>query len=71
MNQTNDKNTVNFESALAELESIVRKLEASQVTLEESITLYQRGLELYGYCFEQLQQAEQLIVKMNNEGEEA
>lgn len=35
-----------FGDAIAELEGIVRGLESGQLELEESITIYQRGVEL-------------------------
>lgn len=61
---------LNFENSLKELETIVSKLESGQVSLEESIDLYQRGLELYGTCYKKLQDAEKLIVKINDEQKE-
>jgi exodeoxyribonuclease VII small subunit len=57
---------INFEQALKELEAIVMQLETGNVALEESIKLYQRGLELYGMCYEKLQEAEKLVVKIND-----
>lgn len=60
----------NFEQSLKELETIVKKLESGNVSLDESIKLYQRGLELYGTCYKKLQDAEELIVQVQeNEGE--
>lgn len=66
--QKTDK-TIDFEASMQELEGIVRKLETGNLPLEESIKLYQRGLELYGICFDRLEKAEDLIVKMNNQEE--
>lgn len=60
----------NFEQSLKELEEIVNKLESGHVTLDESIKLYQRGLELYGVCYKKIQEAEELIVTVQEkEGE--
>ncbi len=39
-----------FEQALKELEDIVRKLESGELSLDESITLYERGQALKGVC---------------------
>lgn len=39
-----------FEQALKELEDIVRKLESGELTLDESITLYERGQALKAEC---------------------
>ncbi len=60
-------NDISFEEAMLELEELVKKLESQTVNLDESITLYQRGLELYGFCFKKLQDAEKLVVKINGE----
>lgn len=39
-----------YEDAIAELESIVQKLERGEVKLEESAKLYERGVKLSQYC---------------------
>ena len=39
-----------FEAALAELESIVDRLEKGSVALEESIKIYERGEALKAHC---------------------
>jgi exodeoxyribonuclease VII small subunit len=51
-----------FESALAELEKIVRELEDGQVGLEESLAHYEKGVTLLRRCYSQLQKAEQRIM---------
>ena len=53
-----------FESALAELEGIVDKLEKGAVTLDESIRLYERGEALKKRCDELLKNAEMRIEKI-------
>jgi exodeoxyribonuclease VII small subunit len=53
-----------FESALAELESIVERLEAGKVDLEESITIYERGEKLKAHCEQLLKKAEARIEKI-------
>ncbi len=47
-----------FEAALAELESIVDKLEKGAVALEDSIKLYERGEALKAHCDQLLKNAE-------------
>ena len=49
---------LNFESALAELESIVGKLEYGQLTLDESLELYRKGELLSERCKDLLNNAE-------------
>jgi exodeoxyribonuclease VII small subunit len=41
---------LSYEQARAELEDVVRRLEAGGVTLEESLALWERGEELAGIC---------------------
>lgn len=47
-----------FEAALAELETIVAKLESGELALAEMLTLYERGQELSAWCQQQLDDAE-------------
>lgn len=41
---------LSFEQAFAEMEDIVRQLEDGQLTLDESMALYERGQALSGRC---------------------
>jgi len=52
---------VSFEAALAELEAIVREMEAGQMPLEQSLAAYERGATLLKYCQEALGAAEQKL----------
>jgi exodeoxyribonuclease VII small subunit len=54
-----------FEAALAELESIVDKLEKGSVALEDSIKLYERGESLKAHCDQLLKNAEMRIEKFS------
>lgn len=53
-----------FEAALAELESIVAKMESGNVDLENSIVTYERGQKLKAHCEGLLKQAEARIEKI-------
>jgi exodeoxyribonuclease VII small subunit len=55
-----------YESALAELEKIVAAMESGKLSLEDSLTAYQRGAELLGFCRDQLSQAEQKVQILEN-----
>ncbi len=46
-----------FEDALAELETIVRKLEEGNVKLEQAIQAYERGAHLKRHCENKLAEA--------------
>lgn len=50
-----------FEAASAELEKIVSAMEAGQMSLEASLSAYQRGAELIQYCQSKLQDAQQQV----------
>jgi exodeoxyribonuclease VII small subunit len=56
-----DVNIKDFETAITELESIVKKLEDGDLTLEQSLELYERGVTLSRYCHGRLEQAERRI----------
>ncbi len=50
-----------FEEAISQLEQIVSKLEKGDISLEESITNFQQGIELSRYCAAKLDEAEKKI----------
>ena len=56
--------TLNFETALAELEQIVARLEGGKVDLEDSIKIYERGEALRKHCASKLAEAEARIEKI-------
>lgn len=53
-----------FEQALARLEAIVKKLEAGEASLEDSIGLYEEGTRLKRQCETKLAQAQARIEKI-------
>jgi exodeoxyribonuclease VII small subunit len=64
-----DVNIKDFEGAIAELESIVRKLEEGDLALEQSLELYERGVRLSRYCHARLEEAERRIEVLTEGGE--
>jgi exodeoxyribonuclease VII small subunit len=58
-----------FEAALSELESIVKRLEDGELPLESSLALYERGVELSRFCHSRLEQAERRIEILNERGD--
>ena len=60
----NNKNEKNFESALKRLEQISDLLENEETPLEESIKLFEEGIELKEYCEEKLKSAKVKIDKI-------
>ncbi|WP_281017334.1 MULTISPECIES: exodeoxyribonuclease VII small subunit [unclassified Minwuia] len=55
---------LSFEAALAELETIVQKLESGSVDLEKSIDMYARGSLLKAHCETKLKAAEARVEKL-------
>ena len=58
-----------FETALTELEMVVKTLENGSLTLEESLRLFERGVELSRFCHTRLEAAEQRIEVLTEGGE--
>ena len=65
--QTGVSHEVSFEVAFAELEAVVRQLEEGELSLEESIALYERGQMLARLCQERLDQAELRVDQIRGE----
>lgn len=67
------KERPSFEEALEKLEEIVEELNNNEITLEKSVELYEKGLELSKICSDTLDQAtlkiEQIDTSNNNESE--
>jgi len=51
----------NFEEALGRLEDIVRKMEAGDMTLEESLKAFEEGIKLARLCSRKLDEAERRV----------
>lgn len=51
----------NFEAALEELERLVEQMEQGDMTLEESLKSFERGIQLTRRCQQALKEAEQRI----------
>jgi len=60
--------SVNFEDAINELENIVESMEQNDISLEESLSSFERGIELTRNLQKILVTAEQKIQKLNQAG---
>lgn len=60
-----NKSNFVYEQGISELEDIVRKLSQGQVSLDESLNLYKRGVELTNLCGNRLNEVEQAIKLIN------
>ena len=51
----------NFEKSISELESIVEKMEDDELSLEQSLKNFEKGIQLTQECQKALQEAEQKV----------
>ena len=58
-----------FESAISELETIVNTLEEGDLSLDKSLELFERGVQLSRFCHQRLEEAERRIEVLNEQGE--
>ncbi len=66
----NDITKLGFEQAIKELTGIVGKIEQGEITLQDSIQQYERGMTLIKHCRKILQEAEKKIEKIAEESSE-
>ena len=59
-----------FETALAELEKLVERLESGERSLDESLADYRRGVELTRRCQAVLEQAQQVVERLTRPDDE-
>ncbi len=52
------QNNMSYEEGIKELEKIVDKLEGRELTLDEALDNFKKGIELYKYCNDILNKAE-------------
>jgi len=55
------KNKINFEKTFTELEKLVNQMEKGDLSLEESLKCFERGMKLTKDCQEALSEAEQKV----------
>ena len=58
-----------FEKSLAELEGLVETLEKGELSLEETLKQFERGMSLTKHCQEALKSAEQRVEILLGDGE--
>ena len=60
------KDDENFEELMTELEEITSKLESEKLSLDESMKLFEKGIEISKKCNTKLENAEKKITKLLN-----
>ena len=61
---------IDFEKSLTQLEQVVEKLEAGDQSLEDSLKLFEEGINLTRGCQQALKQAEERITLLTQQNEE-
>jgi len=60
-----------FEDAISRIEEIIKKLETGEIPLEESLKLFEEGMNLINFCQKKLNEVEQKVeILIKNEGGE-
>ena len=62
-----DEHELSFEEALAQVESIIERIEGGQVGLEASVAEYEKGVALIRRCRDVLTKAEQRVEQLNKD----
>lgn len=71
MTQSEKYEKLSFEEAMIELESIVTKLDSGEGTLDESISLFQKGVILSKLCSSRLEEIEKKVMILTDNGNDA
>lgn len=66
MSNKSQTSSPNFETAVAELETIVSQMESGNLPLEQSLSAYKRGAELLQHCQKSLAEVEQQVRILND-----
>jgi exodeoxyribonuclease VII small subunit len=59
----------NFESSIKRLEGIVRDLEKGDLPLEESLRVFEEGMNLIKFCSDKLEEVEKKVTMLVKEGD--
>lgn len=55
---------MNFEKGLSRLEEIVEQLESGNLSLDQSLDIFQEGIELFRFCTQKLNDAQKKVEKL-------
>jgi len=70
MNEKSKENA-GFEQALGELESLIEQLESGELSLDQSLKQFKRGVELTRHCQGILDQAQQVVEQLIDPDDES
>ncbi len=66
MSKKQKSTTNNFESSISELEQLVIKMESGELSLDDSLEQFQRGVELTRHCQQLLENARLTVEKLSD-----
>ena len=58
-----------YEAALQDIERIVEQLESGELSLEDSLAIFEKGVGLTKYCYQKLDEVEKKIEILTKDGE--
>jgi len=61
---------INFEQSMSELDELVEALENGELSLEDSLTAFEKGIKLTKTCQQQLDQAQQKVSLLVGDGDD-
>ena len=64
MGNENTEKTLSYEEAVAQLEQLVRQMESGNLTLQESVQSYEKGISLIKFCESELDKYEKIIEQL-------
>ena len=67
VNKSETKQTASYEKSVAELERIIREMESEDISLENALKLYQRGVDLLKGCHKQISEVQQKVELLDKE----
>ena len=64
-----ESNPESFESAMEQLETLVSRMESGDLSLEESLKAFEKGVHLTRFCQDQLQKSELKVQELSSKGD--
>lgn len=59
---------LSLEEAFGQIEEVISRLEAEEITLEQSFQEYNRGMKLLQYCNEKIDRVEKKVLQISEDG---
>ncbi|GFH90007.1 exodeoxyribonuclease 7 small subunit [Lachnospiraceae bacterium] len=64
-----EEKELTLEEAFEKLEETIEKLQAEDITLEDSFKEYKQGMEILKYCSDKIDRVEKKVLKIEGNGE--